>query len=287
MPVVRILLWLVDPPAAQTQRLPLQIGDGCLGRRAGQLDRDHVILIEPKDPAFGIPQILRYAQDDQNRATIMKGWLLLAVALAVMTGAAHAETITLEVTLKLTDSDYKPLPRQSVRLAFSGQDWHSPTAGQRVVTDAKGEAHLSAVVQIDHQIQSQNVGFTPLSLPVDTDHLLIAAEMERILPLDGHDYTFHWLYTENIFRYPGGSTSGGYIDVVYSKGPDGRFNKRLDPNLNNVDMAQRTDPEQRAIGSDQGYVPTDFGLERHVDDKGHPTWTLSLGFKRMPTPVRQ
>lgn len=215
----------------------------------------------------------------------MKWRHLLAGLLAAMTGVVHAETITLHVTLKLTDNDYKPLANQSVRLTFSGQDWQSPTAGERVVTNAKGEAHLTAVVAIDRKIQSKNVGMTPFSVPVGTDHLLIAAEMERILPLDGKDRTFHWLYTENIFRYPEGETSGGYIDAIYSKGPKGRFDKRLEPNLDTVNMAQRTDPEQRAIGADQGYVPSDFGFEKDDTDKAHPRWTLSIGFKRMPRPV--
>jgi len=215
----------------------------------------------------------------------MRCWVLLMCMLACMAGATQAETITLVVTLKLTDSDYKPLPAQSVRLAFSGQDWRNPNAGQRVVTDAKGEAHLTAVVAIDRQTKSRNVGMTPFSLPVGTDHLLIAAELERILPLNGRDHAFRWLYTENIFRYEGGETSGGYIDAIFSKDAQGRFTKELDPNLNNLPMAQRTDPEQRAIAADEGYVPTDFGLERDDTDKAHPRWTLSLAFKRMPRPV--
>jgi hypothetical protein len=215
----------------------------------------------------------------------MKGQWLLACLVAAMAGAVHAESITLHVTLKLTDSDYKPLPGQSVRLAFSGQDWQSPAAGQRVVTDAKGEAHLIAVVAIDGQVKSRNVGMTPFSIPVGANHLLIAAEMERVLPLDGHDHTFHWLYVENVYSYPHGETSGGYIDAIYSKGPQGRFDKALEPDLNTVHMAQRSDPEQRAIGGDQGYVPTDFGLDRDDSDKAHPKWTLTLAFKRMPRPV--
>lgn len=215
----------------------------------------------------------------------MKCWMLLVCALACAAGAVHAETNTLAVTLKLTDSEYKPLPGQSVRLAFSGQDWRSPDAGQRVVTDAKGEAHLTAVVAIDRQTKSRNVGMTPFSLPVGTDHLLIAAELERILPLNGHDHAFHWLYTENIFRYAGGETSGGYIDAIFGRDAHGRFTKPLEPNLDNLHMAQRTDPEQRAIAGDEGYVPTDFGLERDDTDKAHPRWTLSLAYKRMPRPV--
>ena len=218
----------------------------------------------------------------------MKWWMTLLCIFASVASVAHAETITLAVTLKLTDSDYKPLANQSVRLAFSGQDWHSPNAGQRVVTDAKGEAHLTAVVAIDKRTQSQNVGMTPFSVPVGTDHLLIAAELERVLPVDGHDRAFHWLYTENVVMYPGGGeTSGGYIDAIFSKSATGRFDKPLEPNLNIVHMSQRTDPEQRAIGGDEGYVPTDFGLERDDTDKAHPRWTLSLAFKRMPRPVLQ
>ncbi len=215
----------------------------------------------------------------------MKSWIALACLFVAMAGAAHAESITLAVTLKLTDDDYKPLANQSVRLTFSGQDWRSPNAGQRVVTDANGVAHFTAVVQIDTQAQSRNVGMTPFSVPVRTDHLLIAAELPRVLSVDGHEKVFHWLYTENVFRYSSGETSGGYIDSIFGKGPQGRFDKQLEPNLSVVHMAQRTDPEQRAIGGDEGYVPTDFLLDRDDTDKAHPRWTLSLGFKRMPRPL--
>jgi hypothetical protein len=215
----------------------------------------------------------------------MKSRLLLMCMLACTAGAVRAETITLAVTLKLTDSDYKVLAGQRVRLAFSGQDWRAPDAGQRVVTDARGEAHLTAVVAIDRQTKSRNAGMTPFSVPVATDHLLIAAELERILPVDGHDRAFRWLYTENVYRYPGGETSGGYIDAIFARDAQGRFTRQLEPDLNNLHMAQRTDPEQRAIGGDEGYVPTDFGLERDDTDKAHPRWTLSLAFKRMPRPV--
>ena len=214
----------------------------------------------------------------------MKSRWLLAGLLAFV-GAAHAETITLHVTFKLTDDQYQPLAGQSVRLAFSGQDWQSPTAGQRVVTDAKGEAHLTATVAIDRHLESKPVGMTPFSVPVGADRLLIAAEMERVLPLDGHDRSFRWLYVENVNRRPGGETSGGYIDAIYAKGPKGRFDKPLEPNLGTLHMNQRTDPDQRAIAGDVGYVPADFGLERDDTDKAHPRWTLSLAFKRMPRPV--
>lgn len=215
----------------------------------------------------------------------MKWWTTLTCLLAGMVGVAQAQTITLDVTLKLTDSEYQPLAGQSVRLAFSGQDWQDPAAGQRVVTDARGEAHLTAVVQIDRQKKSRNVAMTPFMKTVSAEHLLIAAELERVLPLDGKDRTFHWLYIENVFYYGGGETSGGYVDAIFGKDARGRFSKRLEPNLGELPMAQRTDPEQRAIAGDQGYVPTDFGLDKDESDPAHPRWTLTLGFKRMPRPV--
>jgi hypothetical protein len=215
----------------------------------------------------------------------MKWWNALTCLLAGLAGAVHAETITLAVNLKLTDNDYQPLAGQSVRLTFSGQDWQSPDAGQRVVTDANGEAHLTAVVELDRQTKSRNVAMTPFMKLVRADHLLVAAEMERVLPLDGADRTFRWLYVENIFRYSDGDASGGYIDAIYGKDALGRYSKRLEPNLTTLHMAQRTDPEQRAIGGDDGYVPTDFLLDRDDSDRARPRWTLSLGFKRMPRPV--
>jgi hypothetical protein len=215
----------------------------------------------------------------------MKWWALLTCLFTGLAGVSRAETVTLDVTFKLTDQDYQPLAGKTARIAFSGQDWRSPDAGQRVVTDAQGMAHLTATVELDKQSKSQNIGMTPFSWPVSTDHLLIAVELERVLPLDGKDQSFHWLYTENVFRYPTGETSGGYVDDIFTKDASGRFTRRLEPNLSVFHMADRKDPEDRAIGGDEGYVPTDFGLERDDSDPTHPHWTLSLAFKAMPPPV--
>jgi len=231
---------------------------------------------DAKQPAVHSPK--------QPRGIDMR-WRHLLAGLFAIAGAARAESITLHVTLKLTDDQYRPLAGQSVRLAFSGQDWQAPTAGERVVTDAKGEATLTAVVAIEGRLQSQPIGMTPFSVPVGTDHLLIAAELERVLPLDGHDHAFRWLYVENVFRRPDGSTSGGYIDAIYAKGAKGRFDRPLEPNLGTLKLADRRDPDERAIAGDEGWVPTDFLLDRDDTDKAHPRWTLSLAFKRMPRPV--
>lgn len=216
-----------------------------------------------------------------------KWWLLLTGLLASIAGTSHADPIQLDVTFKLTDQDYQPLANRTVRIAFSGQDWQSPDAGQRVTTDAQGTAHFTATVTLDQQTQWRNIGFTPFSWPSKTDHLLIAAEMERVLPVDGKDQTFHWLYTENIFHFASGETSGGYVDAIFTKDASGRFTRRLEPNLGNLQMAQRSDLEDRAIAGDEGYVPADFGLDVDESDPAHPHWTLSLAFKEMPPPIRQ
>src|ERR1700722_147332 len=86
-----------------------------------------------------------------SRRLLMAMAVVLAVLLALHwffpTGSHPA---TLDVTFKLTDLDYKPLPHVPVRIIFgSDPDWQNPDAGYRIVTDDKGQATFTARVSID------------------------------------------------------------------------------------------------------------------------------------------
>ncbi len=221
-------------------------------------------------------------------SSIWNGWaagLTFAVSLCAAPISGHAGSISLAVEFKVTDRDNNPLPGVPVRITFAGQDWQSPDAGQRLVTDASGAAQFVAVAEIDKRTKSRNVGMTPFSLPQRTDHLLIAAEFERVVPLGGKDTSFHWLLVTHVFCISGGECSGGYIDEIYAKGSDGRFSRRLEPRLEALPMASRTDPDLQAVAYGAGYQPSDWLLTRDDTDPAHRRWQLKLAYKKLPNPI--
>ena len=211
--------------------------------------------------------------------------LTFAVSLCAMPVCGNAEPVTLSVEFKVTDQNNTPLPGVPTRITFAGQDWRSPDAGKRLMTDAAGAAQFTALAEIDKQTKSRNVGMTPFSLPQRTDHLLIAAEFERIVPLDGKDTNFHWLLVSHVFCNSGGECSGGYVDEIYAKGSDGRFSRRLEPRLEVLPMASRTDPDSQAVAYGAGYQPSDWLLTRDDDDPTHQRWNLKLAYKKLPNPI--
>jgi hypothetical protein len=197
----------------------------------------------------------------------------------------HTESITLSVEFKVTDQNNIPLSGEPTRITFAGEDWQSPDAGERLVTDASGAAQFVVVAEIDKRTKSKNVGMTPFSLPQRTDHLLIAAEFERVVPLEGKDASFHWLLVTHVFCNSGGECSGGYIDEIYAKGSDGRFTRRLEPRLEVLPMASRTDLDSQAVAYGAGYQPSDWLLTRDENDPTRHRWHLKLAYKKLPNPV--
>jgi hypothetical protein len=65
---------------------------------------------------------------------------LAFVAIALFLPAiARSQAVTLDVSFRLTDLDYKPLRGVPVRLVFgSDPDWQGANSGHRFVTDASG-----------------------------------------------------------------------------------------------------------------------------------------------------
>ncbi|MBS4469567.1 hypothetical protein KHP32_22905, partial [Cronobacter sakazakii] len=65
---------------------------------------------------------------------------------------ARAQAVTLDVTFRLTDLEYRGLPNLPVRIVFGSQRyWQDPSTGKRFVTDAKGEARLTFKVELDER----------------------------------------------------------------------------------------------------------------------------------------
>src|ERR1700729_2968601 len=115
----------------------------------------------------------------------------ILLGLYTLMAGAREQPVTLAVAFALTDSEDYPLPGVPVRVAFAGQDWQGADAGQRFTTDTKGEARFTATATIDKRWQS-TASFIP-ALPHRADHLLIAVEFERVVPVGGKDTHFRWL----------------------------------------------------------------------------------------------
>ncbi|GLR90779.1 hypothetical protein [Bradyrhizobium iriomotense] len=208
--------------------------------------------------------------------------------LAVMTFSSipglAGDTVPLDVELKLTDQDYKPLAGVPVRLVFGTSDWQVPNAGTRVVTTDDGTARLTAQAVIDRRWNFSNIGFTPFSMPFRADHLFLAAELEFIIPRrNGADAVHQFLYTADIDRMPDGDCSTLDLDKVYEAGPDGRFTRLVGsnaagPNFDGMIEGWRLESA--------GYRMWDSMLTPVKDElTGTSKWHLKLGLIRRPKPV--
>jgi len=193
---------------------------------------------------------------------------------------ARAQSATLDVQFKLTDTEYKPLPGQPVRLVFgAGKEWQSPNAGNRFVTDANGEAVFTTKVAVERRWTSVPIGFTGISKPVRADHLQIAAELVQVLPgIDGgKDLLLHGLYKMDVDVLPGGDCATSGFTAVYLSDAHGQFTKL-------VPREGMTVPNSGGLVLTGNAYDTWEHLLAAVDEaKTH--WKLKLAFKRDPPPV--
>jgi hypothetical protein len=194
--------------------------------------------------------------------------------LSSIVSKASAQPVIVEVNFKLTDLDYKPLPDAPVRLVFgSDKDWQSPTAGQQFITDAKGEARLTANVAFDKQLKKMPTNFVSslFSAPQQTDHILVGVELEYM--------EFRWLYTVEIFHFRAGTDMLGEV-AIYSRDGQGRFTRKAERKGSDWIIADL----RGLVATTPGYEPWNFALEADPSGK---RWQLKLAFKKFPPPVRR
>lgn len=142
--------------------------------------------------------------------------------LPLLSSAADAQNVILDVNFKLTDLDYKPLSNTPVRLVFgSDKDWQSPAAGQKLMTDAKGEVKLTANVVLDKRSKKMPTNFLSslMSAPQQTDHIVVGAELEYM--------QFRWLYTVEIFHFRDGTDLLGEV-AIFSRDERGHFTRKAE-----------------------------------------------------------
>lgn len=197
---------------------------------------------------------------------------LLPPLLILFASTAAAQTVPLDVSFKLTDLDYKPLSNVPVRIVFaSDSGWQGASAGRRIVTDAKGEAHFTANVAIDRKLRKLPTNFVDslFSTPKSVDHLLVGAEMEYM--------NFHWLYVVEVVRFQGGDTMLDRF-AVYTRDTRGSFTRQIDESPDGFKP-----PELGGLVlTSPGYQVFDYLLERDQN-----RWKLRLAFRKSPPPIRR
>ncbi len=206
---------------------------------------------------------------------MLRAALFGTVALAA--ASAQSMPAVLDVSLKLTDLDYKPLPGVPVRVVFGSEStWQQPGAGHRIVTDAKGEAHFSARVDLEEKMKKAPTNFVGslLSGPQKTHYLRIGAEMTY--------FENPWLYTVDLFRFPGGDT---LLDdnSVYTRDERGAFTRLAKQDKNGWTMADMAG----LVLTMPGFEAWNFALDPDPADPARQRWTLKLAFKKAPAPVRR
>jgi hypothetical protein len=176
-----------------------------------------------------------------------------------------------------------PLPGAKVRLVLGATpDWQSPGAGHSFVTDEKGEAHFTMPGLIDKQWISQNVGFTPFSIPVRTEHMQIAVELDHELPLETGVKTVRWVLTMDLNCEKGGRCSTSDFMGIYTPDAKGNFSKPL---------VRQGGQEAWAVPELHGMILRGMSYQcarflMSADENDPNKRTLELALKRMPRPRR-
>lgn len=204
-------------------------------------------------------------------------WPLLLVGLLACASTAGAQAVTLDVTLRLTDLDCRPLPGIAGRLAFgSDKDWQQPTSGVRFVTTAEGTAQVTARVTLDRRMRKYPSSFVAelLSSPQPTDHLTVAAELTYLEK--------PWRYVVELYRFPNGDTLQDDFRI-YTADAHGAF--ALPATRVGTDWVM---PELHGmVLTTPGYETWDHALSPDASDPTGRRWTLKLAFKRFPPPIRR
>src|SRR2546430_16287545 len=115
----------------------------------------------------------------RQSCSLLVGCVFAAAPLSSVADAP-AQNVTLDVTFKLTDPDYRPLAGVPVRIVFGTEkDWQSKDAGRKIITDAKGVARFTAPVTLARRAMKKPTNFVSslVNVPQPVDSLRVGAEM--------------------------------------------------------------------------------------------------------------
>ncbi len=196
--------------------------------------------------------------------------------------------VPLDVDFKLTDLEYAPLAGVPVRLVFgAGKDWQGADAGNRIVTADNGEARFTTTAFIEREWRTTSFFFVPV--PGRVNHLMIAAELERSLPLDdqGKQWSARFLHTMDIYSYGDGHCVTNEFMNLYRKDESGCFAQpvpRAPLPAGSPGTAWKVPELGNQLLWGMGYKPSNFSLRPDASGQG---WTLKLAIARLPLPVRR
>lgn len=213
---------------------------------------------------------------------------LLALLAFFLIPAMTPRAAPISVTFKLIELEKpdRPLAGVPVRIVLGKvADWQGPNAGRRFVTDSKGEAHFTAGGIVDRRWRTVPLGTTGLSVPKRADHIMIALELEQLVPTASGKYKhYQWLHTLDIDCYTSSDCSTSDIVAVYTRDKKGRFTVKGEPGPAGYGHPGLKMPELGGmILSDPGYKVSDFFLA--PADSSRKRWNLRLTLERRPAPV--
>lgn len=205
-----------------------------------------------------------------RRSVLIAAWLASA-----MSAFAQAEPVRLDVTVRLVDSEQRPLPDRPVRLAFaSDPDWAAPDAGRRARTDAHGEAHFRAEVEIAQAEVDRDTTWFGLLTPAET--------ARQLTVFVGLEYLgAEWRYGLTAYRFEDGTVMRRGFDV-YLPDAEGRYTRRFaeDRGTHTIELPDGL----RLSGS--GHRPQELAFEPAADG-GAAHWNVILVYRREPEPLRR
>ncbi len=185
----------------------------------------------------------------------------------------------LAVQFRLSDADNEPVALAHARLVLgSAAGWQLPTAGQAIQTDASGESRATFAHAVEYRPHKRPTNFVDslFRRAEPADHVQAAVELvyaarRRLVVVQ--------LYR---FRRDGAVLMGGF--EVYTPDASGRFTVQgvcVDGHSWRI-----PEPDGTQTGH-PGFDLVEFDLkppEQAVDSRH---WSLKLGFRRLPEPVRR
>jgi len=218
--------------------------------------------------------------------------MLLKYSLAMLSAASlFGQTVPVDVDFKLTELERldRPLAGVAVRLVLGEvANWQAPEAGHRFVTDQHGEARFTVAGLVDRRWRWVPIGMTGLSLPTRADHILIAAELEQLIPqADGQLKSFQWLHTMDIDCFASQECSSSDLYDIYTRDQRGRFTRKAARGASTKwGPGPLMIPELGGMALDgPSYKAGDFSLSQTAP--GRSRWAVRLVLQRKPTPVRR
>src|SRR4051812_32304512 len=126
--------------------------------------------------------------------------------------------VTLNVLVRITDQEGRPMPAQDVRVVIgTPTGWQKAGEGSPLHTDTQGQARFTTSAKLERRTRKRPTNFVSslLSLPEAVDRLQIAVELEFA--------GFHWLYVYPVDRFVGDGDIVYSDCELYSRNGDGAF----------------------------------------------------------------